>query len=98
MPSRSQRHLREFQGFDSAGDAGVVALTITSPTAGANVSPVTLTATATNEEGTDISSSVLWSSDVDGALGGNGSSALSAGAHVLTAAVGGVTATVAVTI
>lgn len=98
MPSRSQRHLREFQGIDSAGSAGAAALTIVSPTAGANVNPVTLSATATSEEGTDASQFVAWSSDVDGALGGNGDVTLSAGAHVLTAAIGGVTATVAVTI
>lgn len=95
---RSQRHLREFQGFDSAGSAGVVALTIASPTAGANASPVTLTATAFNDQGVDISSSVVWSSDVDGALGGNGSSELTAGEHTLTASVAGASATVAVTI
>lgn len=100
MPSRSQRHLREFQGIDSsgsAGGAGAVALAITAPTAGAVVNPVTLAATATNDEGANVSNFVSWSSDVDGALGRNGAVTLSVGAHVLTASLDGATDTVAVT-
>lgn len=97
MPARSQRHLREFQDIDSSGSAGAVALAITSPGAGAVVNPVTLAATATNEEGADVSGFVSWSSDVDGALGGNGAVTLSVGAHVLTASLDGATDTVAVT-
>lgn len=99
MPSRSQRHLREFRGLDSAGLAGAVALAITSPSAGANTSPVDLAATAVNEEGKDIAHLVQWSSDLDGALGGNADGvALTAGTHTLTASVGGASATVEVTI
>lgn len=98
MP-RSQRHLREFQGLDSAGSGGAVALAITSPTAGANTSPVDLAATAVNDQGVDIADLVQWSSDLDGALGGNATGvALTAGTHTLTASVGGASATVSVTI
>lgn len=100
MPSRSQRHLQEFYGLGSDGTVGSGAVVaITSPTAGAATNPVTLTATASNDTGADVSKFVSWSSNVDGALG-TGSTlvqTLSAGGHTLTATVGGISASVAIT-
>lgn len=97
---RSQRHLREFQGGDSSDWPGVgTAVNITSPTAGAVDLTVTLTCTATNEDGGDAANFVTWSSNVDGELGmgNNFTATLSAGAHTITADCGGTTDTVAVT-
>ena len=100
MPSRSQRHLYEFQGTDAADEAGrEVVVTITAPAAGAVENPVTLTATAFNKYGLDVSDTIKWSSDVDGVLGLGGSLAvsLSVGAHTVTALHSNITDTVAVT-
>jgi hypothetical protein len=102
MPTRSQRHLREFsrEGQDSTGSPGVGAsVTITAPGAGAVSTTLTLSGTATNAEGGNASESINWSSNVDGALGRGASIdvTITAGAHTLTAEVGGVTDTVAVT-
>lgn len=99
MPSRSQRHLRATRGIDSSGSAGVGAVLNITTTAGAKTNPVSLAASATSGEGASINHLVQWSSDVDGALGvGALSASLSVGAHVITAAVGGLTDTVAVTV
>ena len=102
MPTRSQRHLREFsqEGTDSSGSPGLGgSVSITAPVAGAVSTTLTLSGVATNAEGGDASSQINWSSNVDGALGKGASIevTLTAGAHTLTAEVGGVTDTVAVT-
>lgn len=99
MPSRSQRHLREVHGVDSRGSAGGGSLGITSPEAGASGTSVDFAAAASSEDGADISHLVQWSSDVDGALGTGAFTAdLTVGEHTITAAVGGLTDTVVVTV
>lgn len=96
---RSQRHLEEFQGVNSASEAAGVEITIASPTAGAATNPVSLSATAFNAYGMDVSQTVRWVSDVDGSLGiGTGDVTLTVGAHTLSASHSGVTATVAITV
>jgi len=91
--------LREFQGVDSTSVAfagGTV--TITSPAAGATGTSITLTATALNAEGGDASGQVTWSSNQDGYLRkGNGTATVTANSHTITASLGGVTDTVAIT-
>ena len=68
-------------------------VTITTPANGTTVdegTTVTLTATASDTEDGDLSASVAWSSDLDGALGTGASlviSTLSVGSHTLTASV-----------
>lgn len=96
---RSQRHLEEFQGVNSADEAAGVEITISAPTEGAQSNPVTLTAAAFNAYGLDVSAAVRWHSDVDGPIGvGNGDVTLSDGAHVLSAAHSGVVETVEITV
>lgn len=96
---RSQRHLEEFQGVNSAGEAPGVQLSIDAPTAGAQSNPVSLAATAVNAYGIDISDTVKWSSDVDGVIAtGAGDVTLTAGAHTLTAEHSGVSDTVEITV
>src|SRR5207247_619744 len=84
-------------------------VTITAPAAGSTFehgAPITFTATATDFEDGNLTGSIVWTSDRDGALGTGGTittSALSTGTHVLTAAAtdrGGKTghATVTITI
>lgn len=99
MPSRSQRHLRAIRGLDSSGSAGAGAVAI-STTAGSKTNPVALAGTATSGEGLDISHLIQWSSDADGALGAGAalSATLTVAAHVITATVGGLTDTVAITV
>ncbi len=64
---------------------------VTSPAGGASANagtPVALSATATDSEDGDLTASIVWTSDRDGALGSGGSlsvSSLSVGSHVLTA-------------
>lgn len=96
---RSQRHLREFQGIDSTSvPFGGGSVTINSPAAGATGTTFNVDATALNAEGGVADSYVSWSSNVDGALRkGDGSVTVTAGAHTLTADLGGVTDTVAIT-
>ena len=65
-------------------------VTITSPSTGASqASPVSFTGTATDTEDGTISSSIVWSSSVDGSLGTGASisAPLSSGAHVITATI-----------
>ena len=96
---RSQRHLEEIQGVNSAGEASGVELSISAPTEGAQTNPVTLGATAFNAYGLDVSNTVRWHSDVDGPLGiGAGDVTLTAGAHTITASHSGVEATAAITV
>jgi len=97
---RSQRHLRETVGGDSSDWPGVAvaAPTINSPSAGANSTSITLTATAKNQTGA-LAEAFAWSSNVDGFLGrGNRLDVtVTAGAHTITCDCGGVTNTVAIT-
>jgi len=73
-------------------------VTITAPAAGGTALTFTVSATATNADGGNAASFVSWSSNVDGALRkGDGSVTVTAGAHTLTANLGGVTDTVAIT-
>lgn len=99
MPSRSQRHLRAIRGLDSSGSAGTGSIAI-STAAGSKTNPVALAATAASGEGLDISHLVQWSSDVDGALGTGAAlpATLAVSAHIITATVGGLTDTVAITV
>lgn len=99
MPSRSQRHLRAIRGLDSSGSAGAGSIAI-STTAGNKTNPVALAGTATSGEGLDIGHLVQWSSSVAGPLGTGAavSATLSVAAHVITATVGGLTATVSITV
>jgi hypothetical protein len=68
-------------------------VTITSPANASEVGEginVNFTATATDDEDGDISANIAWSSDVDGPLGTGASintTSLTAGAHIITAAV-----------
>ena len=68
-------------------------VSITGPSNGTTVTEgtsVTFTGTANDSEDGDLSSSIAWSSDLDGALGSGASvstSALSVGTHTITAAV-----------
>jgi hypothetical protein len=68
-------------------------VTVTAPPDGSIFEPgsaVTLTGTATDAEDGDLSGSIGWSSDLDGALGTGASvvaASLSAGVHVITASV-----------
>ncbi|MEM7586392.1 MAG: Ig-like domain-containing protein, partial [Acidobacteriota bacterium] len=80
---------------------------ITAPADGTTVNAgdsVTLTGTASDPEDGDLTVSLSWSSDLDGALGSGGSvttSSLSAGTHVITASVsdaGGLTASDTITL
>lgn len=91
--------MREFQGIDSTSVAfagGTV--TITAPAAGATGLTFSVTATATNADGGDAAQHVSWSSNQDGFLRtGNGSVTVTANSHTLTASLGGVTDTVAIT-
>jgi len=94
---RSQRHLQEFQGGDSADYPGkVIALTISSPTTGASGTSVTLTGSATNEDLGNASHLINWSSNQDGALGRGNNLAvtLSVATHTITATCGGASAQV----
>lgn len=99
MPSRSQRHLRAIRGLDSSGSAGAGAIDI-STTAGSKTNPVALAGTATSGEGLNIGHLVQWSSNVDGVLGTGAalSATLTVSAHVITATVGGLTDTLAITV
>ena len=69
------------------------AVDITSPADGSSFTsgqPVTFVATAVDTEDGDISASLSWSSDRDGAIGSGASvstSSLSVGAHAITASV-----------
>lgn len=99
MAGRSQRHLEEVQGTNSAGEASGVSITITAPVAGAVTNPVSFDPDATNAYGQDVSKNVRWSSDVDGYLGaGAFTTTLTAGAHVITASHSGVEETAAITV
>ena len=67
-------------------------VTITSPSNGTTVNagtPITLTATATDTEDGNLTSSIVWTSSIDGPLatGGSGSVVLSGGTHQITASV-----------
>jgi hypothetical protein len=65
-------------------------IAITTPANGATeVTPVSVSATATDAEDGDISSSIVWSSNVDGVLGTGSSLSffLSVGAHTITASI-----------
>ncbi|MDX1744472.1 MAG: Ig-like domain-containing protein, partial [Halobacteriales archaeon] len=71
---------------------GDPSVSITSPTDGTTVdegTTVTLTGSASDPEDGDLSASIVWSSDLDGALGTGGSvdATLSVGTHAVTAAV-----------
>jgi subtilisin family serine protease len=76
---------------NATGNAPVV--TITSPTGGTTVTDgdlITFTGTVSDAEEGDLSSSISWSSDIDGGLGSGASistSALSVGTHTITASV-----------
>ncbi len=67
-------------------------ITVTSPAAGTIMSagtPITFTATASDEEDGDLTAGITWFSDVNGPLGDGSSittSQLSLGAHTITAA------------
>jgi hypothetical protein len=96
---RSQRHLREVQGIDSTTvDIGGGSVSIDTPSAGGTALTFAVAATATNSDGGAAQRNVSWSSNVDGFLRyGDGSVTVTSGAHTLTADLGGVTDTVAIT-
>jgi hypothetical protein len=90
----------EVTDSSGAGDAATIDLTIEAPPAVSIVAPgsgstyftderITLSATAIDVGDGDLGASIRWSSDRDGPLGGGASitASLSAGAHVITAAV-----------